>query len=179
MKKFIFKNKNGYSLIEVLFYTGIFTLVFFLIINSIITFMDSFKQISKNTELIQSSQILETITREIKLANEVQTFGNSTLVLKSKNDADQDRIVSFIKEGNNINLSIEENGSTNNLGALNDSTNIRIDNFIIKDAQDTTKSNGVVAKAIYVKLTVTSTRFGKEKTEKFYTASTLRGNYGD
>ena len=70
--------KRGYSLVEMVIYTAIISIVFFVVINMILSFTDSYRVVTA-LRLADHTGIdsMERITRDIRSASSVDT-GNST-----------------------------------------------------------------------------------------------------
>lgn len=168
MKK-IFKNNKrnqGYAILELLFYITLFSILSFVVINAMIIMSKSFKQTVIQTELMQSGNILERISREIRGAYGINTISVNSLVLNTKDDADVDKAVQFLISGTDLQLL--ENG-------------ILVGNLNTPDLQVTalsfTEISTAQGKAIKIFLTIRSTNDTSGRTEDFYNTVVLRGGY--
>ena len=126
----------------------------------------SFKQTSIEAELVQSGDIMERISREIRGAYNIDSFSSNDLVLDTKDINNLNKTVEFKLSGSNIQLL--ENGSLT--GNLNTS-NISISNLTFTQI---TTSQG---KAIKVFLTLKSNDDQSGNVSNFYDTVVLRGSY--
>ncbi len=168
MKKF-FKNKKrkqGYAILELLFYITLFSILSFVLINAMIIMSKSFKQTVIQTELMQTGNLLERISREIRGAYGINTISVNSLILNTKDDADVNKTVQFLISGSD--LQFLENGVL--VGNLN-TPDLQV---IALSFTDITTAQG---KAIKVFLTVKSVNDTSGRTEDFYNTVVLRGGY--
>ena len=167
MKNKIRKTKGGYTLIEILFYIALFSVLTLAIINSFITMTKAFKEISIQSDLVQSSLVIERMSREIRQAYGINSIVTSDLKLNTKDEADNNKTVRFVLSGTNIQL-YENDVLTGNLNTPN------IQAVDLSFAQITT----VNGNAIKVSLSVKSGRDTTNRVENFYNTVLLRGDYG-
>src|SRR3989344_3183177 len=167
MKNKIRKTKGGYKLIEILFYIALFSVLTLAIINSFITMTKAFKEISIQSDLVQSSLVIERMSREIRQAYGINSIATSDLKLNTKDEADNNKTVRFVLSGTNIQL-YENDVLTGNLNTPN------IQAVDLSFAQITT----VNGNAIKVSLSVKSGRDTINRVENFYNTVLLRGDYG-
>jgi len=167
MKNKIRKTKGGYTLIEILFYIALFSVLTLAIINSFITMTKAFKEISIQSDLVQSSLVIERMSREIRQAYGINSIATSDLKLNTKDEADNNKTVRFVLSGTNIQL-YENDVLTGNLNTPN------IQAVDLSFAQITT----VNGNAIKVSLSVKSGRDTTNRVENFYNTVLLRGDYG-
>ena len=153
-------------MIELLFYISIFAVVFLIMINSIIVMTRSFREASINTDIIQSSGIMDRISREIRKAESINTINTSDLKLNTTNDAGTATTVQFSLSGSNI--IFYDNDVL--LGNLN-SPNISVTSLSFTQI---TTAKGT---AVKVFMTVLSNNYGSNRSENFYNTIVLRGNY--
>lgn len=165
----IFKNNKrnqGYAILELLFYISLFSILSFVVINAMIIMSKSFKQTIIQTELMQSGNILERISREIRGAYGINTISANNLVLNTKDDADVNKTVQFLISGSNLQLL--ENG-------------VLVGNLNTPDLQVTalsfTEISTAQGKAIKIFLTIRSINDTSGRTEDFYNTVVLRGGY--
>ena len=73
------KAKSGYTLVETIIYVGILSIVYFLIVSTLISFNSSYRNVVA-LRIVDNSAIdaMERMTRDIRLASIIDT-GNSTL----------------------------------------------------------------------------------------------------
>ena len=126
----------------------------------------SFKQTVIQTELMQTGNLLERISREIRGAYGINTISVNSLILNTKDDADVNKTVQFLISGSD--LQFLENGVL--VGNLN-TPDLQV---IALSFTDITTAQG---KAIKVFLTVKSVNDTSGRTEDFYNTVVLRGGY--
>lgn len=153
-------------MIELLFYISIFAVVFLIMINSIMVMTRSFRETSVNTDIIQSSNIMDRISREIRKAESIHTISTNSLKLNTTNDAGTATTVQFSLSGSNI--VFYDNDVL--LGNLN-SPNVSV--TALTFTQITTAKGA----AVKVFMTVVSNNYGSTRAENFYDTIVLRGNY--
>lgn len=169
------KNNRGYGLVELIFYVAIFSITSVLVLNSILTMVNAFKETSANNHLVQASKILERISREIRNAEIYSIDGNS--ITLTDTDATS---VNFTFSNNDILL--YESGTL--LGPLNPA-NVRITSMsfspVVSVRNGATYDAGNVdplgSSAVKVAITMQSNRFGLIKEKTFYTTIVLRESY--
>lgn len=167
MNSKILKNNRGYTLVEMLFYIVLFSMLSILVINSIIVMMQSFKEIRIQSEISEGSNIMERISREIKQAYQINNLDNpNDLRLDIKFDEDTTKIVEFYFTDSDVEL--KEDGTY--IGDLN-SPDIKIIDLTF------TQISTSKGKAIKVFLTIMSNNDTKEREYYFYNTLVLRGNY--
>lgn len=168
MKKIFENNKRngGYAILELLFYIALFSVLSFVIINAMIAMSKSFKETVVQVELMQSVNILERISREIRGAYGINTISVNNLVLNTKDEADVDKTVQFLVSGSNLQLL--ENGVL--IGNLN-TPKLQVTSLSFSEIITTQ------GKAIKVFLTVRSVNDTTGRTENFYNTVVLRGDY--
>lgn len=176
MKFINFKKENkGYGLLELIFYIAIFSITAILVVNSIMTMVGAYKETSSNNHLIQSSKILERISREIR-NSEIYSINGDSITLTDKDSS----TVTFTLSGGDI--SVYESGVL--VGILNSS------NLVVSDISFTpiiSVRNGAAYDAmavvplrslgVKVSITMQSNRFGLLKEKTFYTSVVLRESY--
>lgn len=153
-------------MIELLFYLSIFAVIFLIMINSIMVMTRSFRETSINTDIIQSSNIMDRISREIRKAESINTISANSLKLNTTNDAGTATTVEFSLSGSNI--VFYDNDVL--LGNLN-SPNIAV--TALTFTQITTTSGT----AVKIFMTVVSNSYGSNRAESFYNTVVLRGSY--
>lgn len=162
------KKQNGYSILELIFYISIFTILVFMVINAMIVMAKSFKETAIQTELVQSRSIMERISREIKQASNIALINTTNLKLNTKDSAGTDKTIEFLLSGSDIQL-LEDDVLIGNLNT--GSMNVMALSFtrII-----TPKSDGVK-----IFLTVKSSNDVLARNRDFYDTVILRGGYGN
>jgi uncharacterized protein involved in exopolysaccharide biosynthesis len=161
------KNANGgYSLIEVIFYVSLFALLSVVILDLLITMTGMFMKTMTDKDIIQSSAVIENISRELKQANNF-SFASNVLTVNTKDVSGNPKTVIYTFSGNNIQ---KTDSLLGNLGNLN-TPNASVTAFSVTTIT-TTKS-----KASEINLTVKSNRFLENQTEDFENTVILRGSY--
>jgi competence protein ComGC len=165
MIKKYFKKNAGTSMIEMLFYIVLLSMLSVVVINAMITMMKSFQEVSMRMELVRSGNILETISREIKKSYSINSINPSDLILNSRDDSGNTKTVEFSLSGTN--LLLKENSTLT--GNLN-SPGVAVLGIIF--TQITTAKGS----AIKVEMSI-APKSRIIDTENFYDTIVLRGNY--
>ena len=161
------KKKNGYALLELLFYVAFFVTFSLIVINAMIIMTKSFRETSIQGELAQSGAILERISREIKQAYSIDPASTADdLKLNAKNDAGANKTVEFLLSGSNLQL-LENSVLIGNLNAPN----------IIVTGLTFTQITTVKGKAIKIVLSIRSSNDSSARVQYFYDTVVLRGSY--
>ncbi len=175
MKKIFFKKivysfkESGFSLIEIVIYLAIFSMISVVVINSFIVVLSSFSTIRTNNDLSDSgTMIMERISREIRLAKNIDIANTSsdTLQLNSTDVSGNNIIIKFIKEGNALNI-YKDGTLVGNLLTQN-----IIFNSISFNLFFTSNTEGVK-----IVINLEDSRSKINKNENFYDTVTLRGGY--
>lgn len=169
INKKIHNNKKGFSILEILIYLSLFTIISIVVINSFIIVMSTFARIRINHDLLNSgSNVMDRITYEIHQAKNIDIINSSSevLVLNNLDSLGNITIVKFIKEGESLNL-YRNDVLVGNLLNQNISLNLlSFDNII------TTNSEGVK-----IKIVLAYSSKNIDKVESFYNTVILRGAY--
>jgi Tfp pilus assembly protein PilE len=169
------KNKNkkngpslqaGYALLELLFYLAFFSLLTIIVINALITMVQSFKETEVQTELIRSGSIMERMSREVRGALSISTLSANDLKLNTTDSAGTAKTVEFALSGSNVRL-LENGVFTGNLN----SPNISVTGLTFTEIT-TTEGKGVK-----IVLTVQSLSDKYSRSVDFYDTVVLRGGY--
>lgn len=163
----ILKKQKGISLIETLFYVAIFSLVCMVVINSMISIMKALDTNKKNKEIMQSSEIMERISREIKQAESIHSIESNfnNLKILTTDESNTTKIVEFNLTDSNVRFLEDENF----VGNLN-SSNIKVVSLVFK------KITTINSSAVKVFLSV-SHKNDLSKVYNFYNTIILRGSY--
>lgn len=164
--KKIENSKKGYAIIELLFYIAFFTLLSLVAINAMVVMTRAFRETAIQSELLQSGNIMERITREIRQAYGINAISASDLTLNTKDAAGADKTVRFFLSGTNLQM-LENGVLTGNLNASN----------ISVTAATFTQINTLKGKAVKIFLTVKSDNDKLNRTKDFYNTVVLRGGY--
>lgn len=160
----------GFSIIEIIIYLAIFTIISVVVINSFIVVLSSFSNARTNQDLLNSGSIsMDRISHEIRQAKNIDIV-NSTLNSNSGvlrlNDMDGTSYVQIEKNGNALDL--YSNGVL--VGNLL-SQNIYL-NKIIFNRISTANSE-----AVKIEMELQDSRSKTGKTETLYNTIILRGGY--
>ncbi len=161
------KKNRGYSLIEMLFYIALFAMLTIVIINSMMTMIKSFKEVSIQREITQGAEIIERISREIKQANKINTLDIANdLKLDTKDSVGSNKIIEFVLLNSNIRF-LENSNYT---GDLN-SPNIKVESLTF------TEITATKGQAIRIVLNISSRHDSKNRIYSYYNTAVLRGDY--
>ena len=136
--------------------------------NSLIVMTKAFKETSIKTDLIQSSGIMERISREIRQAYGVNTISASDLKLNTKDENGNNKTVRFLLSGTNIEF-FENDILTGNLNTPN----------IEVTAVSFTEITSAQSKAIKISFSVQSIKDSADRVVDFYDTIVLRGDYSN
>ncbi len=176
-KKFLqhTRSRDGYTLVELLFYVSLFAVMTLLVINSMLTMTKAFRETSVNVELTQSSTILERISREVRNASVVTvtsvTPGNITI--NTTDETGTAKTMQFLLSGMNVQLwenSTATGGVNTFIGNLN-SPSIRATTLTFN------KITTTEGEALKILLTVNSIKDSQGKSVDFYNTVALRQSY--
>ncbi|OGI95138.1 hypothetical protein A3A03_01805 [Candidatus Nomurabacteria bacterium RIFCSPLOWO2_01_FULL_40_18] len=162
----ITKKQNGYAVLELLFYISFFAVLSLVVINAMITMAKSFRETAIQAEFMQSGNIMERISREIRQAYNISLISGSDLVLNTKDDAGVDKTVEFLLSSTNLRL-IENGVLTGNLNTPN----------ISVTAVTFTQITTAKGKAVKVTMTLVSQNDTLNRSQNFYDTVVLRGIY--
>ena len=156
------KKKNGYAVLELLFYIASFAIFSLILINAMITMSRSFRETAIQAEFVQSGTIMERISREIRQANDINSIGINDLVLNTG----VNETMEFKFAGSDIQL--WDTGS--NIGNLN-SPSIAVTNLVF------TSITTAKSKVVKIVLSIKSNNDKLNRTVDFYDTIVLRGSY--
>jgi type II secretory pathway pseudopilin PulG len=162
----IIKKRDGYAILELLFYIAFFSILSLVVINAMITMARSFRETAIQTQLVQSGTIMERMSREIRAAYDINSIGASDLKLNTKDSGGANKTVEFLLSGSNLQL-LENNILTGNLNT----SNIMIAGLAF------TQITTVKGKAVKIFLTVKSSDDALGRNQDFYDTIVLRGSY--
>ena len=165
IKKNIKMNK-GISIIETLFYLVLFVMLSIVVINAMLTMMRSFKTTAIQRELSQSGTIMEAMSREIKKAVSINLITATDLVVNTKDDSGNSKLVEFVLSGTDL-LYKENSTLTGNLN----SANISVSNLTF------TQINTAKSQAVKIVFSVQAKEDQTNHLEKYYDTVVLRGGY--
>lgn len=164
----LFKKRanKGFSLVEMIVYLAIMTIITTTIVQSFIVVLKSNKNSFIDSVLRNSGySVMENIIREARESKDINTCSSNLLgLIQSDNN-----IVNF--SINNGIMTLSEGITTQvEKGSLN-SSNINITNF------DCNIINTTKSKAVKIKIDLTTQINGQDKTESFYSTIILRSSY--
>lgn len=172
-KKNKIKNKHlsGFSLVEILIYAAIFTMVSVLVINSFITVSATFSTIRTNRDLMHSGlNVTERMSREVHRANSIDlinsNLSNGILYLSSLDEFLNPVVIGFVYENNLLNF-YRDGVVVGNLL----SGSVILDNLVFR------RINTTKGEAIKVEMTLRDTKSKKNKAVNFYDTFILKGSY--
>lgn len=161
--------KGGYTLLEVLFYIALFSILTFVVIDSLITMTRAFRQTTVQADLMSASSFMERISREIRQASSVNSISASDLKLNTKDELGNDKTVRFLLSGTDVQF-FENDILTGNLNT----PNIQVTALSFTHITIPT-SNG---KAVKFSLSAKSSRDTTNRVKNFYNTINFRGDYG-
>jgi type II secretory pathway pseudopilin PulG len=158
--------KGGYSMIELLFYIALFTIVAIAVINSMITMTKAFRETAIQSELGSSSVIVERISREIRQASNINSISSNNLQLATTDENGVAKTVQFVLSSSDVQL-YEDGVFTGNLNSPN----------ITVTALTFSQITTTAGKAVKVSLSLSSDNDVLSRTLDFYNTIVLRGQY--
>lgn len=165
IKKHI-STRSGYAVLELLFYISFFILLSLVVIDAMITMAKSFRETEIYTDLIQSSTIMEKITRDLRQANDF-SFTSGILVINTKDDAGSPKTITYTYANPNIQITDSVLGNLGNLNA----PNITVTNFNV------TTTTTTMGKAATILLVVKDNNDASGREVDFNDTIVLRGDY--
>lgn len=160
--------KEGYAVLELLFYISFFAVLSIVVINSMIIMSRAFHETTLQAEFLQNSSIMERMSREIRNSYDVDDVASTInyLKLNTKDSSGNNKIVEF----KFINSNIEFSDAGVNMGNLN-TLNTVVTGLVF------TRINTTVGKAVKIKLSVRSGNDSSNRIVDFYDTVVLRGSY--
>jgi type II secretory pathway pseudopilin PulG len=158
--------KGGYTIVELLFYIALFALLTLAVINGMITMTRAFRETTIQSEFLQSGNIVERISREVRQAYGIGSISATDLVLNTKDAGGANKTVEFLLSGSNLQM-LENSVLTGNLNTPNISVTA------LTFTQITTSKG----QAVKIFLTVKSNNDALNRAENFYDTVVLRGSY--
>ncbi len=167
-----FKKGNftkGYSIVEILVYLAIFTIISIVVINLFITTISSFNTTNINRKLLEAGQVsMERVTREVRQAKNIDVSNSSSdsLQLNSTNISGDSQIIKFASESGKLNLYQDASLIGNLLPE-----NINMTSLIFR------RITTVKGEAVKIEMTLQYSVGKNTKSENFYNTIILRGEY--
>ncbi len=165
MKPLINK-KSGYTVIELVFYITLFTVISFVVINAMMTMAKSFKETTITADWQEGAVAIERISREIRSSYDTGSITATDLNLNTKDTNGNNKTVEFLLAGANIQL-LENGTLTGNLNTPN----------IAVTALTFTQITTLQSKAVKISLTFKSTNDPLARTQDLNDTIVLRGVY--
>ena len=162
----IYKKENGYVILELLFYIAFFVLLSLVVIDSMITMAQSFKETETQAELLRSGTIVERMSREIRQADGINLINASSLKLNTTDATGAIKTVEFLLSGTNVEFR-ENDVLVGNLNPLN----------IIVSSLNFTGITTAKGAGVKIILTVQSAGDKQERLVDFFDTIVLRGSY--
>jgi len=166
------KSSSGFTLIEMIVYTAILSIVFVIVVNTLLVLSRSYRSIKLTNDINNSASLaLERLTRDIRSAESVNTsssvIGSSPgeLVLNATIDGSSTTLDFYVNNGA---LMLDVGGVL--LGSLT-RDNIEVTNLVFRHRMGT---NGETVK---IEMTLRGTEKNVIKEENFYSTVVLRGSY--
>lgn len=169
------KNKKGFSLIEIIIYLGIFSIILVSSLNAVFTVVKTYNTFQVMKILRNDAEIMfERLTKEIKLAHSVNISQSildanpGTLFLNSIDQiSESPKTVEFFLDGGA--LVMRENGGI--VKFLISSSTV-ISNLIFRKIQ-----NASTSQAVKIEVGLSSKKGKDEKSENFYATAILKNSY--
>lgn len=169
------RKRDGFTLIEILTYIGIFSLVFIFVLNIILTTAKAYNKFRILKDLKINAEIsLEKMAREIKLSTDIdysKSVFNASPGKLYLNSVDQLSGVPGIMEIEIIgdSLSLKWNNSPVKFFT---SSSTKVTNLIFRNI-----GSGASSTAIKIELELAVKRGNEQKSDKFYTTAILKNGY--
>lgn len=167
----IFPKNHGYSLVEMMIYAGILSLIVSIVVSMLLSFGFSYKNVSM-LRLAENSGIysIERMTRDIVSASTIDvgnsTFGSNPGVLSIVSTGDGVSTTTKFYVQNGV-LKVDVNGSY--FGPLT-SSDTTVTNLVFRNITTS------VSSAIKIDFSVRATSGAVTKDKNYYTTVILRGN---
>ena len=171
MKFSFYKNKKGFSLIEMLVYVSVLTIIFLLVINTVLSFTSSYHRLAALRQLDRSgTDSLERLTRDIRnatsidAANSVFGSASSTLQIIATQNSVSTTTKFYIPAG-----TLKLNVNSIVIGPLTNS-DVTVTNFNLTSL---TSSN---SSAVRIQMTLQATNGSVTVSKKYYSTVILKGS---
>lgn len=166
-------SKSGYSIVEILIYIAVFTVLTTVVMNAFIVLTSFYAQNRTHHDLLENgNSVMERMSREIRNADSIRTststFGTSPGVLDLENyvDVTTSTYVKFSTTNGELNLSV----NNTNLGNLL-SSNVQVTSLVFRKITTTNST------AVKIEMTLRDTKDQTSLAENFYDTIILRGGY--
>lgn len=173
----LLSSNKGFSLIEMLIYIGIFSLVFVFVLDMVFAASKSYDNFKIMKDLrMNAENLLERIGREIRFANNIDLINSvfsanyGKIYLNTTDETGSPKTLEFfVQSSSTPHLAMRENGAQ--VKYLN-SSSTEITSLVFREIQTATTS-----RSIRIELGVKAKKGKFEKTENFYTTAILKNSY--
>ena len=159
-------SKQGYGVVELIFYISIFAVVTLVVINAMITMTKAFRETSIQSELMQSGGVMERIVRQARGASSIASIGASSLKVNTTDSEGAPKTVEFSLSGGDVQL-LENNALIGNLNSPN----------ITVSALSFTQITTAKGVAVKISMTLRAEEDTLTRSYDFYDTVVLRGGY--
>jgi Tfp pilus assembly protein PilE len=166
-------SKSGYSIVEIIIYIAVFTVLTTVVMNAFIVLTSFYAQNRTHHDLLENgNSVMERMSREIRNADNIRTststFGTSPGALDLENyvDVTTSTYVKFSTTNGELNLSV----NNTNLGNLL-SANVQVTSLVFRKITTTNST------AVKIEMTLRDTKDQTSLAENFYDTIILRGGY--
>lgn len=174
MIKSSYTTQRGLTLIELLLYISIFTIVLLSLVTFMLEMNDAIHELQIAEDINETARFaLERITREVKQADNVHVTGSvlgiatSTLMLNTKDASDNDTVIVFYVDSEGRIVLEHENGDIEILSR----SSVEVEQLVFH------RFLSLRSQAIRATLQLSATVGDSTKTQTFYGSSVLRGSY--
>jgi hypothetical protein len=158
--------KQGYSVLELVFYVSLVAVLSIALINSILTMMKSFKLTTQYSQIQDGGAIMERMSREIRQSLDINSLTSTSLTLDTVDDTGTSKTIQFLQSGTNLQL-LENTTLTGNLNSPG----------ILVNSLSFTPITTAHGQAVKISMGLVSTSDTAAQVYNFYDTVVLRGNY--
>lgn len=166
MKNFRTQHNKGFTLVEMIFYTALFTAISLILIQAVVSMVSSFRETQVTADINQTNQLLERVAREIRQSNSIDTISSTSLKINTEDSVGSPKTVTFTLSGTDLEL-YEDDVLTGDLNSAN----------LALTSLNFTQITTGHSTAIRISMTVKSNRHGSSRTVDFYDTLVMRGAY--
>lgn len=157
---------KGFTVIETMFYLAIFVILSIVVVNSLIVMTRSYRETAIFRELSAAGNIMESISREIKQAESINTLSATSLKLNTLDSEGAPKTTTIDLSDSNVRFLENDTFVAN----LNSPT-------VVATALSFTEITTVEGKAVKVGLSLRTTKDDSARVYDFYNTVVLRRNY--
>lgn len=165
MRKLRKAEKKGYAILELLFYVAFFSVLTLTVVSALLSMSKTFKETSRQAEILRGSTILERISSEIRQASAIDSISTTNLQLNQDN-AGVISIAEFSLAGTDLEFR-RDGGLVGDLNPPN----------LLVSALNFTQITTAASQAVKISISVVSVNDPAGRTFDFYDTITLRGSY--